>query len=140
MLCFLCPWSSIFEALQNLSGFHHFLCVWDNVWSDLRSVHCTKIFTLVLKLFFYKSNVFNIVFDATIIQPMNLPIYVQHPQKYKSFIIKVWNGTISKINKVASFQKTLRNPWFWNTLFYTVKNLQVWKANFAIKPFHKYIK
>ena len=73
--------------------------------------------------FDYKSNVFNTVFDATIIRPMNLPIYFQHLQKYKSFIIKVWNETISNITKVVSYQKTIQNQWFWNTLFIIRSNI-----------------
>ena len=88
-----------------------------------------------------KSNAFTTFFHANIIQPMNLPIYFQHLQKYKSFIIKVWNETISKISKVASFQKkTIRNQWFWNTLFYTCKNHLVLQPKFEMTPLQKSIK
>ena len=75
--------------------------------------------------FAYKSNAFTAVFDATIIQPMILQIYVQPTQKYIGLYATFDMTPFQKSLKWCHPKEALQNQWFWIPLLYTVKDPHV---------------
>ena len=128
--CSLCPWTLIFKPSDTCLDFITFVCLWQLlVRFDISPFY--QHFLCGSQIgFAYKSNAFTVVVGATIIKPMPLQLYFQKIQKYKSCISTFWNETISKIQKMVSFQKEQYKTYGFGTPFViTAKILRLYKQS-----------